>query len=351
MGQIVFKNICKSFGETKVIENLNLEIEDGKFTVLIGSSGCGKTTLLRIIAGIGPATSGEIYIDGKEVSQVAPAKRDIAMVFQNYAIYPTMTVRENIEFGLKNRKVPKEERERLIKECAETVDMTPYLNRKPNELSGGQRQRIALARAMVKKPSVFLMDEPLSNLDAKLRAAMRVELKELHKRLGSTFVYVTHDQIEAMSMADTIVLMEKGVIQQIGTPEELYYEPTNVFTARFIGTPPMNIIDLGFDGCKIGFRPERIRLTKDKPTNKCYALEGTIVTREMLGDDTQYKVTNGEIAVMVKIPQHDFKAEEKVWVSVVPEDMYFFGPDDNRIRKEDSARYQKCFEASCGGNK
>lgn len=234
MGQIVFKNICKSFGETKVIENLNLEIEDGKFTVLIGSSGCGKTTLLRIIAGIGPATSGEIYIDGKEVSQVAPAKRDIAMVFQNYAIYPTMTVRQNIEFGLKNRKVPKEERERLIRECAETVDMTPYLDRKPNELSGGQRQRIALARAMVKKPAVFLMDEPLSNLDAKLRAAMRVELKELHKRLGSTFVYVTHDQIEAMSMADTIVLMEKGVIQQIGSPEDLYYNPANVFTARFI---------------------------------------------------------------------------------------------------------------------
>jgi sn-glycerol 3-phosphate transport system ATP-binding protein len=350
MGQIVFKNICKSFGETKVIENLNLEIEDGKFTVLIGSSGCGKTTLLRIIAGIGPATSGEIYIDGKEVSQVAPAKRDIAMVFQNYAIYPTMTVRQNIEFGLKNRKVPKEERERLIKECAETVDMTPYLDRKPSELSGGQRQRIALARAMVKKPAVFLMDEPLSNLDAKLRAAMRVELKELHKRLGSTFVYVTHDQIEAMSMADTIVLMEKGVIQQIGTPEDLYYNPANVFTARFIGTPPMNILELGIDGCKLGFRPEKIRLTTEKPTDKCFAMEGTIVTREMLGDDTQYKVSNGDVSVMVKIPEHEFKVDEKVWVSVVPEDMYFFGSDELRI-KEDNPKYQKCFEASCGGNK
>ncbi len=348
MGQIVFKNICKSFGETKVIENLNLEIEDGKFTVLIGSSGCGKTTLLRIIAGIGPATSGEIYIDGKEVSQVAPAKRDIAMVFQNYAIYPTMTVRQNIEFGLKNRKVPKEERDRLIKECAETVDMTPYLDRKPNELSGGQRQRIALARAMVKKPAVFLMDEPLSNLDAKLRAAMRVELKELHKRLGSTFVYVTHDQIEAMSMADTIVLMEKGVIQQIGTPEDLYYNPANVFTARFIGTPPMNILELGVDGNKLGFRPECIRLTKDKPADRCFAMKGTIVTREMLGDDTQYKISDGNVSVMVKIPEHNFKVDEEVWVSVVPENMYFFGSDELRINKEDS-RFQKCFEVTCGG--
>ena len=223
---------------------------------MIGPSGCGKTTLHRIVAGIGPATSGEIYINGKEVSNVAPSKRDIAMVFQNYAIYPTMSVRENIEFGLKNRKVPKKERDRLIANCAETVGMTPYLNRKPSELSGGQRQRIALARAMVKKPAVFLMDEPLSNLDAKLRTAMRVELKELHKRLGSTFVYVTHDQIEAMSMADRIVLLDKGVIQQIGSPEEMYNNPSNVFTARFIGTPPMNIKELGKNG-KLGFRPKR----------------------------------------------------------------------------------------------
>ena len=207
MGEIVFKNICKSFGETKVIENLDLTIKDGEFTVLVGASGCGKTTLLRMIAGIGPHTSGELFIDGEEVSDVPPGKRGIAMVFQNYAIYPTMTVYGNIEFGLKNRKVPKAERQRLIKEVAETVGLTPYLQRKPSELSGGQRQRVALARAMVKNPQVFLLDEPLSNLDAKLRVSMRTELIELHHRLKTTFVYVTHDQVEAMSMAGNFILV------------------------------------------------------------------------------------------------------------------------------------------------
>ena len=263
MAEIVFDKVGKAFGDTKVIENLDLTIEDGKFTVLVGSSGCGKTTLLRMIAGIGPATSGHIYMDGKDITHQPPEKRDIAMVFQNYAIYPTMSVRENIEFGLKNKKVPKEERDRRIAEYAEIVGMTPYLDRKPSDLSGGQRQRIALARAMVKKPSVFLMDEPLSNLDAKLRAAMRVELIELQRRLGTTFVYVTHDQIEAMSMADTIVLMEKGQIQQIGSPEEIYHDPANIFSAQFIGTPPMNIMELG-DGIRFGVRPESIRMSHER---------------------------------------------------------------------------------------
>ena len=210
MGEIVFKNICKSFGETKIIDDLDLTIKDGEFTVLVGPSGCGKTTLLRMIAGIGPATSGELYIDDEEISDVPPGKRGIAMVFQNYAIYPTMTVYGNIEFGLKNKKVPKAERKKLIAEVAETVGLTPYLDRKPSELSGGQRQRVALARAMVKKPKVFLLDEPLSNLDAKLRVSMRTELIELHHKLKTTFVYVTHDQTEAMSMADTIILMDHG---------------------------------------------------------------------------------------------------------------------------------------------
>jgi len=346
MGNIVLKNICKSFGETKVIENLNLDIENGKFTVLIGPSGCGKTTLLRIVAGIGPATSGEIYINGKEVSNVAPSKRDIAMVFQNYAIYPTMSVRENIEFGLKNRKVPKKERDRLIANCAETVGMTPYLNRKPSELSGGQRQRIALARAMVKKPAVFLMDEPLSNLDAKLRTAMRVELKELHKRLGSTFVYVTHDQIEAMSMADRIVLLDKGVIQQIGSPEEMYNNPSNVFTARFIGTPPMNIKELGKNGWKLGFRPEKIQLSYEKPVENGFSVLCQIQTREMLGDTTQYKLTCGADAFMVKIPVQTYKTDDKVWMHVAPKDMHFFSADELRIRC-DSQEHRDCLKLVC----
>jgi len=248
LAKIEFRNVCKSFGETKVIENLNLTIEDGKFTVLVGASGCGKTTLLRMIAGIGPATSGQILLDGRDITDVAPGKRDIAMVFQNYALYPTMTVKQNIEFGLKNNRVPKAEREKLIEEVSEIVGLSNYLDRKPSTLSGGQRQRVALARAMVKNPKVFLMDEPLSNLDAKLRAAMRVELIELHKRLQTTFVYVTHDQVEAMSMADRIVLMEQGEIQQEGTPEEIYRDPNNVFTAQFIGTPPMNILDIDGSG-------------------------------------------------------------------------------------------------------
>ena len=214
-----------------VISNLNLTIRDGSFTVLVGASGCGKTTLLRMIAGIGPATSGRIYLDGKDITNVPPARRGIAMVFQNYAIYPTMTVRENIEFGLKNNKVPKAEREKLIQEFSNVVGLAEYLDRKPGTLSGGQRQRIALARAMVKKPAVFLMDEPLSNLDAKLRVAMRSELIELHNRLKTTYTYIYYDQTEAMSMADVIVLMDHGKIMQEASPLEIYNDPENVFTA------------------------------------------------------------------------------------------------------------------------
>ncbi len=332
MAQIEFRKVCKSFGQVKVIEDLDLTIEDGKFTVLVGSSGCGKTTLLRMIAGIGPATSGQIFMDGKDITAVDPAKRDIAMVFQNYAIYPTMSVRENIEFGLKNRKVPKEERDKLIAEFADVVGLTPYLQRKPSELSGGQRQRIALARAMVKKPAVFLMDEPLSNLDAKLRAAMRVELIELQRRLGTTFVYVTHDQIEAMSMADTIVLMEKGEIQQIGAPEEIYHEPNNVFTAQFIGTPPMNVLPMS-EEAKMGFRPEKVILRTQKDPSMAINLKGHIITREMLGSETQYKIAlkRGE-TIMVKSTDESFAEGQDCWVTVEKSHMHFFGTkDDKRI--------------------
>ena len=322
MAQIEFSKVCKSFGNVKVIENLDLTIEDGKFTVLVGSSGCGKTTLLRMIAGIGPATSGQIFMDGKEITNVEPGKRDIAMVFQNYAIYPTMTVRANIEFGLKNRKVPKEERDKLIAEYSEIVGLTPYLDRKPNELSGGQRQRVALARAMVKKPAVFLMDEPLSNLDAKLRASMRTELIELQHRLGTTFVYVTHDQIEAMSMADTIVLMEKGEIQQIGTPREVYHKPANLFTAQFIGTPPMNIMELQ-SGRKVGIRPEKLVIA---------AQEGEVVTREMLGSETQYKVKTARYGtLMVKSTEEEFTVGDVVYLNAKAKHVHCFDQEGKRI--------------------
>ena len=242
MSSITLKNIHKAYGKDVIIPDLNFTIEDGSFTVLVGPSGCGKSTTLRMIAGLEKPTSGEIFIDDENVVDVDPGKRGIAMVFQNYALYPTMSVRDNIEFGLKNKKVPKEERNKLIADVSEVVGLTPYLSRKPSELSGGQRQRVALARAMVKNPKVFLMDEPLSNLDAKLRQQMRVELIELHKRLGTTFIYVTHDQVEAMSMGDNIILMDKGIIMQRSTPKEMYHNPQNVYTAQFIGTPPMNIV-------------------------------------------------------------------------------------------------------------
>ena len=331
MAQIEFRKVCKSFGATKVIEDLDLTIEDGKFTVLVGSSGCGKTTLLRMIAGIGPATSGQIFMDGKEITNVQPGKRDIAMVFQNYAIYPTMTVRANIEFGLKNRKVPKEERDKLIAEYSEIVGLTPYLERKPSELSGGQRQRVALARAMVKKPAVFLMDEPLSNLDAKLRASMRTELIELQHRLGTTFVYVTHDQIEAMSMADTIVLMEKGEIQQIGTPREVYHKPANLFTAQIIGTPPMNIMELQ-SGRKVGIRPEKLDIAAEPDVTVPVRIKGEVVTREMLGSETQYKVKTARYGtLMVKSTEEEFTVGDTVYLNAKAKHVHCFDQEGKRI--------------------
>ena len=346
MGEIVFKNVCKSFGDTKVIENLDLTIKDGEFTVLVGASGCGKTTLLRMIAGIGPATSGELYIDDEEVTDVPPGKRGIAMVFQNYAIYPTMSVKGNIEFGLKNKKIPKAERERLITEVAETVGLTPYLNRKPSELSGGQRQRVALARAMVKNPKVFLLDEPLSNLDAKLRVSMRTELIELHHRLKTTFVYVTHDQTEAMSMADTIILMDHGEIQQMAAPEVIYNDPNNVFTAQFIGTPPMNVHKLSDGKHLIGYRPEKIRLFREMPDSSClYIRKAKIITREMLGSETLYKLqilnldypTEG-YTVMSKSLDMNFAVDEEIYVGVPASDLYYFDEEQMRIRDEDALK-------------
>ena len=355
MGQIVLKNVSKTFGQTTVLENLDLTINDGEFAVLVGASGCGKTTLLRIIAGIGPATTGELYIDGEEVSDLEPGKRGIAMVFQNYAIYPNMTVKGNIEFGLKNNKVPKEERERLINEVANSVGLTEYLKRKPNQLSGGQRQRVALARAMVKNPKVFLMDEPLSNLDAKLRVQMRTELIELHKKLKTTFVYVTHDQVEAMSMADTIILMNHGVIQQQESPEVIYNDPNNIFTAQFIGTPSMNVFKMS-NGKYFGYRPEKVTLSKDEKevTNACYKKQIQIITREMLGSETLYKVklvddTDTTDTAMIKSIDDSFREDEYVWMNVELDHLYFFDENEQRIRKsENEADYITCVECLKG---
>ena len=241
--QIQLKQVKKQYegSEEPVIENLNLTIRKGSFTILLGPSGCGKSTTLRMIAGLEALSEGELDIEGQDMDGVAPRDRDVAMVFQNYALYPTMNVRDNIEFGLKNAKVPKAEREHRIREVCDMTGLTEYLRRKPGALSGGQRQRVALARAMVKHPSIFLMDEPLSNLDAKLRSQLRSDLIELHHKMNATFIYVTHDQIEAMSMGTDIVLMNQGKIMQQGSPEEIYRTPQNGFTARFIGSPAINV--------------------------------------------------------------------------------------------------------------
>ncbi len=349
MAQIEFRKVTKAFDKVKVIEDLDLVIPDGKFTVLVGASGCGKTTLLRMIAGIGPATSGQVLLDGKDITDMAPGKRDIAMVFQNYAIYPTMSVRENIEFGLKNNKVPKEERLRRITEVAASVGLTEYLDRKPSTLSGGQRQRIALARAMVKQPKVFLMDEPLSNLDAKLRASMRTELIELHERLKTTFVYVTHDQVEAMAMADMIVLMDKGKIMQQGAPEDVYRDPDNIFAAQFIGTPSMNIYPLGENGIRIGFRPEKAMLSRE-PGNEALTRKCEVLTREMLGSETIYKVQMGELGLMVKSTDETFHIGDHCYLSVKAKHMHFFDQNGDRIRPENCPTYEKLIKIAGGEN-
>ncbi len=336
MGAIQLKNVTKKFGDQMVIDDLNLSIEDGSFTVLVGPSGCGKSTTLRMITGLDEPTSGDIYIDGKKINDLTPGKRDIAMVFQNYALYPTMTVRENIEFGLENKKVPKEERKKRVQEICEVVGLTQYLDRKPATLSGGQRQRVALARAMVKQPKVFLMDEPLSNLDAKLRGQMRVELIGLHKKLGTTFVYVTHDQVEAMSMADDIVLMKDGYIVQQSSPRELYNNPNCVYAAQFIGTPQMNIVkDILPEGMQVGFRPEKVFL-KDVEEEHV-EIKAEIATKEMLGSEIIYSLDSPAGKLMAK---SDYEAEDgsSLKLSVPVKNMYLFDKEGKRIPLDDEHR-------------
>lgn len=269
MATIKFRDVVKSFdnGKVTVIPNLSLEIADKEFVVLVGPSGCGKSTTLRMIAGLEDISSGELYIDDRKVNDIPPKDRDIAMVFQSYALYPHMTVYKNMAFALKLKKMPKDEIDKKVKWAAKILDIEPYLDRKPRALSGGQRQRVALGRAMVRNPKVFLLDEPLSNLDAKLRTEMRSQITTLHQKLQTTFVYVTHDQTEAMTMADRIVVMDKGIIQQFDTPQMLYNEPANMFVAGFIGSPQMNFIDasvINDNGLKILFSGYEIPAPKDK---------------------------------------------------------------------------------------
>ena len=290
MGRITLKQVKKSFGDVTVIPPLDLEIEDGEFVVFVGPSGCGKSTLLRLIAGLEDTTSGTIDIDGQDATGLPPAKRSLAMVFQSYALYPHMTVRKNIAFPMRMAKLPKEEQDRRIEAAAKALNLTDYLDRRPGQLSGGQRQRVAIGRAIVREPAAFLFDEPLSNLDAALRVGMRLEISELHKRLATTMIYVTHDQVEAMTMADKIVVLQAGVIEQVGSPLELYHSPRNKFVAGFIGSPKMNLIEgpeAGKHNAKtIGIRPEHIQVSGDSGEWK-----GKVGVAEHLGSDTFFHVT------------------------------------------------------------
>lgn len=280
MADLILRDLKKSYGNADVLHGLNLDIADGEFVVFVGPSGCGKSTTLRIIAGLEEMSSGDIEIGGRNVNNLEPKERDIAMVFQNYAIYPHMSVRKNIGFGLRTAKLSKVEKEQRLEQVAELLDMTELLDRKPSQLSGGQRQRVAIGRAMVRDPAVFLFDEPLSNLDAQLRTQMRLEIKKLHQRVGSTIVFVTHDQVEAMTMADRIVIMKGGHIQQIGTPDEVYHQPANTFVAQFIGAPAMNMLSGELNGDQL-LLDSGIKLT----LNKQYVAQGLPVILGVRPDD------------------------------------------------------------------
>ena len=250
MGSLTISNVTKTFGATEVLKGINIDIVDGEFLILVGPSGCGKSTLMNTIAGLEEVTSGQLLLAGEDVTYRSPKDRDIAMVFQSYALYPTMNVSRNISFGLEMRGVPRAERDQCVQEVSSLLQIDHLLDRKPSQLSGGQRQRVAMGRALARSPRVYLFDEPLSNLDAKLRVEMRTEIKKLHKRLGTTIVYVTHDQIEAMTLADRIAVMKDGLVQQLGTPNEIYDDPVNQFVAGFMGSPPMNFVpcDVNEDG-------------------------------------------------------------------------------------------------------
>jgi multiple sugar transport system ATP-binding protein len=326
MGTISLRKVRKSFGSTLIIPSANLDIVDGEFIVFVGPSGCGKSTFLRMIAGLEDLTSGSIEIEGRDVTDVGPSERGLAMVFQSYALYPHMTVRNNISFPLKMAKVPQNEIDEKVAHAAKTLNLTDYLDRKPGQLSGGQRQRVAIGRAIVRSPRAFLFDEPLSNLDAALRVNMRIFIMQLHKDLGATSIYVTHDQVEAMTMADRIVVLNKGNIEQVGTPLELYNKPNSVFVAGFIGSPKMNIIE----NDTLGIRPEHIELSDKKGD-----WQGTVLLTEHLGSDTFLHIDAGQRGQLtVRAPgETTLKPGSAVWMTPDKTRIHRFGADGKAIRK------------------
>ncbi len=331
MAEISLNNVSKRWGNFTGVDNFNLNIADKEFLVLLGPSGCGKTTTMRMIAGLEDCSEGDIYINGARVNDLDPKDRDVAMVFQSYGLYPNMNVYDNIRFPLKVRKVPASEHKTRVMRASGMVELDDFLHRKPAELSGGQRQRVALARAIVREPTVFLMDEPLSNLDAKLRVSTRAQIKNLQHELATTTIYVTHDQIEAMTLADRVVVMNKGLVQQVGTPTEIYDYPANTFVAGFIGSPAMNLIDGEIKGGE--FKAKDISISglnaPDGPVTLGYRAEdaslastqaeinSTVYTLELLGDATMVTIRAGGTMVTVKAPK-DFRAEigETVSISV-----------------------------------
>jgi multiple sugar transport system ATP-binding protein len=333
MGRIVLDKVVKRFGDVEVIPPLDLTIEEGEFTVFVGPSGCGKSTLLRLIAGLEDVSDGQINIDGQDATALPPAQRRLAMVFQSYALYPHMSVRKNIAFPLKMAGLPKEEQDRRVAAAAAALNLNDYLDRRPAQLSGGQRQRVAIGRAIVREPAAFLFDEPLSNLDAALRVGMRLEISELHKRLNTTMIYVTHDQVEAMTMADKIVVLQAGVIEQVGSPLELYHSPRNLFVAGFIGSPKMNFMT-GEEASKrdaqtIGIRPEHIDVSTQSGVWK-----GRVGVSEHLGSDTFLHVLETGLAdsITVRVDgEFGVKHGDTVWLSPQEDKIHRF--DEKGLRK------------------
>jgi len=354
MAQVILKELAKKFDEVVAVRDVNLTIKDREFMVLVGPSGCGKSTTLRMIAGLEEITSGEIYIGERLVNDLPPKDRDIAMVFQNYALYPHMTVYDNMAFGLKMRKFPKPEIDKRVREAAQMLGIQELLSRKPRQLSGGQRQRVAVGRAIVRHPQVFLFDEPLSNLDAKLRVNMRVELKRLHERLETTVIYVTHDQVEAMTLGDRVVVMKDGVVQQVGDPLSVYSKPRNRFVAGFIGSPAMNFMDCAVVGdgdlavetpglrvsvppaqkgaleryrgkqVTLGVRPEDLRETSSADA-KNYRVDAVVEVVEPLGNEILLDVKIGQHAAVARVPPTSrVRLHEQIALTLNADRLHFF---------------------------
>jgi sn-glycerol 3-phosphate transport system ATP-binding protein len=348
MAQIVLNDVRKMYGNVEAIKGVSLQIADGELVVLVGPSGCGKSTLLRMIAGLESISGGEISIGNRVVNDLEPSERDIAMVFQNYALYPHMTVRQNLAYGLKNRNTPKEEIDRRIEQAAKALEIEQFLERKPRQLSGGQRQRVAMGRAIVREPAAYLFDEPLSNLDAKLRVQMRVEIKRLQRSLATTSVYVTHDQMEAMTLADRLVVLNAGRIEQVGTPIELYERPATTFVATFIGSPSMNLLAIPTSSgnwsmtqtaavpataATLGIRPEDLHLIADAPQAEAFTASVKVAAVELVGAESYVHgiLADGSAIVFRVAGRSRIEMDDVVQIGAKAADLHFFNASGARI--------------------